>query len=118
MEGVLSSPVAERVAESRRSEEVEREKGGEIERAPKTWQDNAMPLCSTSRQLTSFSSLGFHDSFAFGAPRVIGHLIGIWMVSYADRVIVTGMNSNSCISALLDGSDLGRQTSVLFVHKN
>jgi len=42
MEGVLSSPVTERVAESRRSKEVEREKGGEIERVPKTWQDTGL----------------------------------------------------------------------------
>lgn len=38
------------------------------------------------------------------------------MVNYAHRIIVTGMNSLSCISTLLYASDLGRQTSVLYFH--
>ena len=64
------------------------------------------------------SSLKFTDAFAFGAPRVIGHYIGIWMISYGDRVIVAGMNTISCISSLLYASDLGRQTSVLYLHRD
>jgi hypothetical protein len=38
------------------------------------------------------------------------------MVLYADKVIVNGMSSASCISSLLNSSDIGRQTSILFLH--
>jgi len=64
------------------------------------------------------SRLKFKDAFAFGAPRVIGHQVGIWMISDGDRVIVAGMNSASCISSLLYASNLGRQTSVLYLNHN
>jgi hypothetical protein len=63
------------------------------------------------------SRLGFRDSFAFGAPKVIGHFVAIWLISYADKIIVTGMSSRSSISSLLYTSDLGRHTSILFLHR-
>jgi len=40
------------------------------------------------------------------------------MISYGDRVIVTGMDPNICISTLLYASDLGRQTSVLCINQD
>jgi len=75
-------------------------------------------LFSSSSPANNTSSLKFKDAFAFSAPRVIGHQVGIWMISYGDRVLVAGMKSSSCIASLLYASDLGRQTSVLFLHHN
>jgi hypothetical protein len=40
------------------------------------------------------------------------------MLSYADKVIVNGMSSKSCISSLLYSSDIGRHTSILFLHNH
>ena len=60
----------------------------------------------------------FTDTFAFGAPRVIGHFITIWMISYSDKVIVNGMDSKKCITSLLYASDIGRHTSVLFLNNS
>lgn len=64
----------------------------------------------------SASSLKFIDTFAFGAPRLIGHFVAVWMVSYGDKVIVSGMRSKSCISSLLYSSHIGRHSSVLFLN--
>ena len=47
---------------------------------------------------------------------MIGHFIAIWMISYADKVIVTGMRSRTCISSLLYSSDIGRHTSIFFLN--
>lgn len=60
----------------------------------------------------------FRDTFAFGAPKVIGHYITIWMITYADKVIISGMKSPSCVPSLLYASDLGRHTSVVFIHND
>ena len=54
--------------------------------------------------------------FAFGAPKLIGHNVTIWMLSYADFVIINGMNISSCISNLLYSSHLGIHTSILFLN--
>ena len=62
-------------------------------------------------------SLQFTDTFAFGAPKVIGHFLTIWMINYSDKVIVGGMSSKSCISSLLYASNLGLHTSVLFLNR-
>lgn len=62
-----------------------------------------------------FSSFKFTDTFAFGAPKVIGHFVTIWMIKYADMVIVAGMESSLCIASLLYSSDIGRHTSILFI---
>jgi hypothetical protein len=40
------------------------------------------------------------------------------MLSYTDKVIVNGMSSKSCISSLLYSSDIGRHTSILFLHNH
>lgn len=58
----------------------------------------------------------FTDTFAFGAPKVIGHFITIWMITYADKVIVGGMFSRSCLPALLYASEIGHHTSILFIN--
>lgn len=63
----------------------------------------------------STPSLRLTDAFAFGAPKIIGHFITIWMITYADKVIVNGMKSTLCISSLLYTSDIGRHTSILFL---
>lgn len=69
--------------------------------------------------LINFSaSIRFSDAFAFGAPKVIGHFITIWMITYADNVIVVGMDSAACVPSLLYASDIGRRTSVLFLHNS
>ena len=64
----------------------------------------------------TFPSFNFTDTFAFGAPKVIGHYVTIWMIKYADMVIVAGMKTELCISSLLYSSDIGRHTSILFIH--
>ena len=48
--------------------------------------------------LLPFPSFNFTNTFAFGAPKVTGHFITIWIVKYADMVIVSGMESSLCIS--------------------
>ena len=65
--------------------------------------------------LMVFPSFKFTDTFAFGAPKVIGHFVTIWMIKYADMVIVSGMESSLCITSLLYSSDIGRHTSILFI---
>ena len=76
-------------------------------------------ICVPSISLINrlFLRHSFNDLFAFGAPKVIGHFIPIWMISYADRVLITGMKSTTSIPNLLYASDLGRRTSVLFLHR-
>jgi len=59
----------------------------------------------------------FTDTFAFGAPKVIGHFLSIWMITYADKVIINGMFSRSCLPTLLYASEIGHHTSVLFINK-
>ena len=64
----------------------------------------------------TFPSFNFTDTFAFRAPKVIGHYVTIWMIKYADMVIATGMQMQLCISSLLYSSDISRHTSILFIH--
>ena len=66
--------------------------------------------------LIVFPRFKFTDTFAFGAPKVIGHFVTLWMIKYADMVIVSGMKSHHCIGSLLYSSDIGRHTSVLFIN--
>ena len=75
------------------------------------------PVLPSIHLLTQAPSLGFTDVFAFGAPKVIGHFVAFWVISYTDKLIVTGMKSASCIPTPLYTSDLGRHTSILFLHR-
>ena len=70
---------------------------------------------STNPQLT-LPRLKFDNAFAFGAPKLIGHNVTIWMLSYGDLVIVNGMDISTCISNLLYSSHLGVHTSILFLN--
>lgn len=73
------------------------------------------PLHHTLPCLT-LPSLKFTNAFAFGAPKLIGHRVTIWMLTYADMVIVNGMAASTCISSLLYSSNLGIHTSILFLN--
>ena len=39
------------------------------------------------------------------------------MMIYADKVIINGMTSSTCMPSLLYGSDIGRHTSVLHINR-
>ena len=73
-----------------------------------------IPSCIHLHNTTS--SLKFVDTFAFGAPKLIGHFAAIWMISYGEMVIISGMKSKLCISSLLYCSHIGRHGSMLFLY--
>ena len=82
------------------------------------------PLPKSKVQRSPYTSLidpalrfQFTDTFAFGAPKVIGHFLNIWMITYADKVIINGMFSRSCLPTLLYASEIGHHTSILFINK-
>lgn len=70
------------------------------------------PTCSNLS-----SRLGFSDTFAFGADRLICHPVVIWMMLYADRVIISQQPSDKAVPNLLYSSDIGKHTSVIHLRK-
>jgi hypothetical protein len=62
-------------------------------------------------------SLKFTDAFAFGARQLFAHHPAIWMMSYADQVIISGQPSGAAISGLLYSSPLGKHTSVTYLNR-
>ena len=69
-------------------------------------------------ELDTVPSFRFTDTFAFGAPKVIGHYVTIWMLTYADRVIICGMPAVLCMSSILYATEIRRHTSVLHIYCN
>jgi hypothetical protein len=67
---------------------------------------------SPLRCVDLFRRLQFSDAFAFGADRLISHPVAIWMILYADQVIVSNQPSEDAVPNLLYVSDIGRHTSV------
>ena len=84
--------------------------------ASRGWSRSKEFSCLIPTTINSPSSLRFTDSFAFGAPKVIGHFVTIWMITYADKVIVGNMRSKACISSLLSSSSIGHHTSILYIN--
>ena len=82
----------------------------------KRWPKSALWIFRCSPVIDAVSSLRIIDTFAFGAPKVIGHFVAIWMISYGDKVIIRGMRSKACISSLLYSSHIGHHTSILFLN--
>ena len=70
----------------------------------------------THTQLT-LPRIKFTNAFAFGAPKLIGHHVTIWMLTYANMVIVNGIDARTYISTLLYSSNIGIHTSILFLDK-
>ena len=68
-------------------------------------------------QSNEFHSLKFTDVFAFGAERLIARQVQVWIMSYADQVIVSGQPSSSSIGNLLYSSNIGKHTSVIYINK-
>ena len=64
-----------------------------------------------------FCSLKFTDAFAFGAEHLISHHVTVWMLQYADQVIVGGQPSKDAIGNLLYSSGIGKHTSVVYINK-
>ena len=60
--------------------------------------------------------LKFTDTFAFGAENLISHYPALWMISYADQVIIGGQPSNDAIGNLLYTSTVGTHTSVTYLN--
>lgn len=69
--------------------------------------------CCTNR----FYSLKFTDTFAFGAKRLFSHHPAIWMMAYADQVIISGQNSAAAIGNLLYSCAVGKHTSITFLNR-
>jgi hypothetical protein len=61
--------------------------------------------------------LQFTDTFAFGAEHLITHYPAIWMVSYADQVIISGQPSGDSIGNLLYTSGVGSHTSIVYLNR-
>lgn len=64
-----------------------------------------------------FPRLRFTDVFAFGAERLMSHHAALWMISYADQVIIGGQPSKEAIAELLYSSGVGKHTSVVYINK-
>jgi len=64
-----------------------------------------------------FYRLKFTDAFAFGAEHLISQYPGMWMISYADQVIIGGQPSKDAIGNLLYTSSVGTHTSVVYLNK-
>lgn len=58
------------------------------------------------------------DAFAFGAERLISHQPAVWMISYADQVIISGQPSKDSISNLLYSSGVGKHTSIVYINRS
>lgn len=65
----------------------------------------------------TFHSLRFADAFAFGAENLITHYPALWMMSYADQVIIGGQPSSDSIGNLLYSSSVGSHTSIVYLNK-
>jgi hypothetical protein len=61
--------------------------------------------------------LQFTDAFAFGAEHLISHHPAVWMISYADQVIVGGQPSHDAIGNLLYSSGVGKHTSIVYINR-
>ena len=64
-----------------------------------------------------FPRLRFTDVFAFGAERLMSHHAALWMISYADQVIISGRPLKEGIAELLYTSGVGKHTSVVYISK-
>lgn len=67
--------------------------------------------------LNPFLSSKFKNSFAFGAECLVTHYVAIWMMSYADQVIVSGQPPQDAIPSLLYNSKLSKYTSTIFLNR-
>ena len=74
-------------------------------------------LCSSLPFTECFCSLKITDTFAFSAERLITHHPAVWMIGYADQVIVSGQPSRDAIGPLLYSSLVGRHTLVVYLNK-
>lgn len=61
--------------------------------------------------------LRFTDAFAFGAENLITHYPALWMISYADQVIISGQPSKESIKNLLYTSGIGSHTSIFYFNQ-
>ena len=68
--------------------------------------------------LINLHSLKFTDAFAFGAERLISHQPAVWMVSYADQVLVSGQPCTDSIANLLYSSGVGKHTSIVYINRS
>jgi hypothetical protein len=75
------------------------------------------PAAAGLHALNQFYSHQFTDAFAFGAERLISHQVAIWMMSYADQVIVGGQPSKDSISNLLYSSGISKHTSIVYLNR-
>ena len=57
------------------------------------------------------------DAFAFGAEGLFSHYPALWMIAYADQVIIGGQPSEDSISNLLYTSGVGTHTSIAHLNK-
>jgi hypothetical protein len=64
-----------------------------------------------------FYRLRFTDVFAFGALRLFSHHPAIWMMGYADQVIISGQNSGAAIGNLLHSCAVGKHTSITYLNR-
>ena len=96
---------------------------GSVVQRPKALQDLEVvtkrysPLILFLSRSDLFSRLKFSDVFAFGADRLICHPVVIWMMLYADQVIISQQPSKDAVPNLLYSSDIGRHTSVIHLQK-
>ena len=62
-------------------------------------------------------SMEFTDAFAFSAKQLFSHHPAIWMMTYADQVIISGQPSAPAIGNLLYSSAVGKHTSILYLNR-
>ena len=64
-----------------------------------------------------FCRLKFTDAFTFGAECLISHYVAMWVMAYADQVIMSGQPSVASIGNLLYSSGVGKHTSIVYLNK-
>jgi hypothetical protein len=63
-------------------------------------------------------SFKFMDAFAFGEKRLFSHHPAIWMMTYADQVIISGQDSAAAIGNLLYSCAVGKHTSITYLNRS
>ena len=82
-----------------------------------TVQRYGSPVTASLHTLNRFYSHQFTDAFAFGAEHLISHQVAIWMMSYADQVIIGGQPLKDSISNLLYSSGISKHTSIIYLNR-
>ena len=78
--------------------------------------DEYVFLADHSHYTHHFCRLKFTDAFAFGALQLFSHHPAIWMMGYADQVIISGQDSGAAIGNLLHSCAVGKHTSITYLN--